>query len=247
MNAYFKLLKTEIILSLRDMNMVIFAILMPLAVLVVLGILYGTETIGDGSGYLILERSFGALCAISVCAGGLMGLPLVIADYREKKILKRFHVTPVRPVLLLAAELTIYVLYCAVSFVTLAVAAKGIWGVSLRGSAVLFLGSWLLTTISTLSIGLMVGGIAGNSKQAGVIASILYFPMLVFSGTTLPLEVMPGIMQKIVSLFPLTQGIQLMKGAFLGTQNGVPWLPVIVMVAVTLICSAISVRCFRWE
>lgn len=94
MNAYFKLLKTEIILSLRDMNMVIFAILMPLAVLVVLGILYGTETIGDGSGYLILERSFGALCAISVCAGGLMGLPLVIADYREKKILKRFHVTP---------------------------------------------------------------------------------------------------------------------------------------------------------
>ena len=93
----------------------------------------------------------------------------------------------------------------------------------------------------------MVGGIAGNSKQAGVIASILYFPMLVFSGTTLPLEVMPGIMQKIVSLFPLTQGIQLMKGASLGTQNGVPWLPVIVMVAVTLICSAISVRCFRWE
>ena len=43
-----------------------------------------------------------------------------------------------------------------------------------------------------------------------MIASVLYFPMLVFSGTTLPLEVMPGAMQKIVSLFPLTQGITMM-------------------------------------
>ena len=247
MNAFLKLLQTEIKLSLRDMNMVIFAVLMPMAVLVILGIIYGTETVGDGSGYLVLERSFGALCAISVCAGGLMGLPLVIADYREKKILKRFHVTPVRPVLLLAVELTVYVLYCAVSLVTLAIAAKGIWGVSIHGSVLSFLGSWLLTTVSTLSIGLMVGGIAGNSKQAGVIASLLYFPMLIFSGTTLPLEVRPQVMQNIVRFFPLTQGIEFMKSAFLGTVTGGQWLPVIVMLAVTLICSVISVRCFRWE
>lgn len=247
MTAFFKLLQTEIKLSLRDMNMVIFAVLMPLAVLVILGIIYGSQTIGDSSGFLILERSFGALCAISVCAGGLMGLPLLIADYREKKILKRFHVTPVRPVLLLAVELTVYVLYCSVSLVTLAIAAKCIWGVSLHGSAALFLGSWLLTTVSTLSIGLMVGGIAKNSKQAGVIACLLYFPMLIFSGTTLPLEVMPQVMQNIVRFFPLTQGIEFMKSAFLGTVTGGQWLPVIVMLAVTLICSVISVRCFRWE
>ena len=176
-----------------------------------------------------------------------MGLPLVIADYREKKILKRFHVTPVRPVLLLAAELTIYVLYCAVSLVTLAIVAKGIWGVSLRGSAVLFLGSWLLTTISTLSIGLMVGGVAGNSKQAGVIASILYFPMLIFSGATLPFEVMPEAMQKIVRFFPMTQGIQLMKSAFLGTPFRHPWIPVLVMLSVTVICFCVAIKFFKWE
>ena len=210
MTAFFKLLQTEIKLSLRDMNMVIFAVLMPLAVLVILGIIYGSQTIGDSSGFLILERSFGALCAISVCAGGLMGLPLVIADYREKKILKRFHVTPVRPVLLLAVELTVYVMYCAVSLVTLAIAAKCIWGVSLHGSAALFLGSWLLTTVSTLSIGLMVGGIAKNSKQAGVIACLLYFPMLIFSGTTLPLEVMP---QRFRILAALCAGYCVCDGA----------------------------------
>ena len=57
----------------------------------------------------------------------------------------------------------------------------------------------------------MVGGIAKNSKIAGVIASALYFPMLIFSGATLPYEVMPGAMQRIVYVLPLTQGIKILK------------------------------------
>ena len=106
---------------------------------------------------------------------------------------------------------------------------------------------WLLTMVSTLSIGLMVGGIARNAKSASVIACLLYFPMLIFSGATLPLEVMPGAMQKIVSVFPLTQGIQLMKAAFLGLRTGGLWLPVAVMGAVTVICMGVAVKCFKWE
>ena len=101
--------------------------------------------------------------------------------------------------------------------------------------------------VSTLSIGLLVGGIAKNMKTASVIACILYFPMLIFSGTTLPFEVMPVAMQRTVSIFPLTQGIQLMKAAFLGLPIENMLLPVAVMSAVTLICFAVSVKCFKWE
>ena len=58
---------------------------------------------------------------------------------------------------------------------------------------------------------------------------------------------MPEIMQKIVSVFPLTQGIGLMKAAFLGlpAQNG--WISAAVMAAVTIICTGIAVRLFKWE
>lgn len=101
--------------------------------------------------------------------------------------------------------------------------------------------------LSTLSIGLLVGGIAKNMKSASVIACILYFPMLIFSGATLPFEVMPFIMQKIISIFPLTQGIQLMKAAFLGLPIDNVLFPAIVMGAVTLICFGISVKYFKWE
>ena len=101
--------------------------------------------------------------------------------------------------------------------------------------------------VSTLSIGMMVGGIAKNEKMASVIASALYFPMLIFSGATLPFEVMPGVMQKIVSLFPLTQGIQLMKATSLGQSVEHIWIPVVVMMAVTVICTVVAVKCFTWE
>ena len=86
-----------------------------------------------------------------------------------------------------------------------------------------------------------------NMVIFAVIASILYFPMLFFSGATLPFEVMPPVIQKIVGIFPLTQGVELMKSAFLGVPIDNMWVPIVIMIAVTMICMSISVRFFKWE
>lgn len=247
MKSFVTLLKNELKLNIRNMNMVIFAVIIPLVVLIILGFIYGTKPAAEGVAYSFMEQSFGALCCISICAGGLMGLPLVVSEYRERKILKRFQVTPVSPAKLLVVELTIYVIYCVISMLTLFPVAMLFWKVKIHGSILLFLGSWLLTMVSTLSIGLLVGGIAKNMKSASVIACILYFPMLIFSGATLPFEIMPSIMQKIIGVLPLTQGMQLMKATFLGIPLENTLLPIIVMSVVTLICFSISVKYFKWE
>lgn len=247
MKMFGTLFKNELKLNIRNMNMVIFAVIMPLAVLVILGLIYGTKPASEGAGYSFLEQSLGALCAISICAGGLMGLPLVVSEYRERKILKRFKVTPISPVMILAVEFLIYVFYAAVSMLTLIPVAKLFWNVTVHGSWAGFLGSWLLTMVSTLSIGMMVGGIAKNSKSASVIACLLYFPMLLFSGATLPFEVMPEAVQKIVRAFPMTQGIQLMKATSLGLPVDDVSIPILTMGMVTIICLSASIKCFKWE
>ena len=246
MKRFFTFLKTELKLSLRDMNMPIFAVIMPLVIFIILGVIYGTKPAYDGAGYTFMEQSFGAVSAVAICASGLMGLPLAVSGLRELKILKRLRVTPVSPVFILGVELSMYIVYCAVSLLTLSAAAL-LWGVRLHGSLLAFLGSWALTMISTLSVGMLVGGVAKDVKQASVIASILYFPMLIFSGTTLPIEVMPQGMQRIVSLFPLTQGITMMKNAFLGIGAGSVLLPICVMLGLTALCTGLAVRFFRWE
>ena len=92
-----------------------------------------------------------------------------------------------------------------------------------------------------------MGGIAKNEKMASVIACLLYFPMLFFSGTRLPFEVMPEIMQRIVAFFPPTQGIQLMKAASLGMHTESIWMPAAVMGTVTILCTGVAVKCFKWE
>ena len=175
-----------------------------------------------------------------------MGLPLAVSGLRELKILKRLRVTPVSPVFILGVELLMYVIYCAASLATLAAAAL-LWGVRLHGSLPAFLGSWALTMFSTLSVGMLAGGVAKNTKQASILSCILYFPMLVFSGTTLPIEVMPRAMQKIVGVFPLTQGLTMMKNTFLGISTGSVLAPVCVMLGVAALCTVFAVRFFRWE
>ena len=246
MKRFFTYLKTELRLSVRDMNMPIFAVIMPLIVFVILGMVNGGKPAYDGADYTFLEQSFGAVGAIAICASGLMGLPLAVSGLREMKILKRLRVTPVSPVFILGIELLMYVIYCAVSLATLSVVAL-LFGVKLHGSPLAFLGSWVLTMLSTLSVGMLVGGVAKDTKQASIIASVLYFPMLVFSGTTLPIEVMPKVMQKIVGFFPLTQGLTMMKNAFLGIGADSILIPICVMLGVTALCTVLAGCFFRWE
>ena len=75
--------------------------------------------------------------------------------------------TPVSPVFVLGVELAMYVVYCLVSLATLAAAALSC-GVRLRGSLPGFLGSWALTMLSTLSVGLLVGGVAKDTSIARI-------------------------------------------------------------------------------
>ena len=149
--------------------------------------------------------------------------------------------------MLLLVYIAIYSLYAASSMAILWVVAKVIWKISIRGSVVLFLAGWLLVLTAILSIGVLVGGIAKNSKSASVIASLLYFPMLVFSGATLPYEVMPEMMQKVVDVLPLTQGIKILKAAVLGEPVNQVTLSIVIMVLISLICNVIAIKYFKWE
>ena len=247
MKTYKTILKNEIKLSLRGMDMLIFAICMPVIVIVLLGIIYGNKPAFDGTNYTFLEQSFSAVSTIAICAGGLMGLPLVVSDYRNRKILKRYKVTPISPVMILLVQVTIYTLYSLISLSLIYVVATLFFDFKMVGSFGEFLLSFVLVMLSMFSIGMMVGGIAPNTKIASTVASILYFPMLIFSGATLPYEVMPVALQKFSDILPLTQGIKLLKGTSLGMPIENVMFPIILMVGISVVCMGIAIKFFKWE
>ena len=247
MNKFFTMLKTELKLSFLGMDMIIFAVCMPVVVVILLGIIYGGKPAFDGADYTFLEQSFGAVSTIAVCAGGVMGLPLVISDYRQKKILKRFKITPSSPLLLLSVQVAIYMIYSLIALVLIYLVSALLFGMSLKGAFLPFIGAFFLVMISMFSIGMLVGGVSPNIKIASVLASLLYFPMLIFSGATLPYEVMPAALQKVADVLPLTQGIKLLKATSLGlpAENGMASL--IVMAVIAVVCGGLSIRFFQWE
>ena len=132
MRAFSTLLKNELKMSLRGMDMLIFAVFMPIIVLIILGVVFGQKPAFEGAEYSFLDQSFGALCSIAICAGGVMGLPLVISDYREKQILKRYQVTPIRPSLVLLVEVAMYVIYSLISLLSLFLVSICFFGFKMR-------------------------------------------------------------------------------------------------------------------
>lgn len=247
MRAFRALFKSEWILSLRDMNLPFFGLVSPLVVTVILGLIYGAKPAFDGAAYSFMDQSFGALAAIGICATGLMGLPLTLADYRHRKILRRFQVTPVSPGVLLFVQFAVNLLYALVALAAVFLICTLFFGFRFIGSPVLFLLSFLLVSLSIYSLGMLAASLAPNIKTANLICSILYFPMLLFSGATLPYEILPPTLKSVADIMPLTQGIKLLKGTALGLPFDNVLVPVIVMAALAVICVLISIRFFRWD
>lgn len=61
MNKFFTMLKTELKLSIRGMDMIIFALCMPVVVVVILGVIYGNKPAAPGSEYTFYSNPSG-LC-----------------------------------------------------------------------------------------------------------------------------------------------------------------------------------------
>ena len=79
-----------------------------------------------------------------------------------------------------------------------------------------------------------------------VATSLLYFPMLLFSGATIPAEVFPVWFRAVAKVMPLGIGIDLLKSVSLGCYDRIT-LPVMTLIAITAVCGFVAVKTFRWE
>ncbi|MDD3168559.1 MAG: ABC transporter permease [Eubacteriales bacterium] len=247
MKTFKTLFATETKLMIRDMNNLIFGVGFSVVFAIIMGMVMGGKPAFEGADYSFMEQSFGAVIAIGIGATGLMGLPLALADYRHRKILKRFLVTPVSPGMLLLVQFIVNLLVSVLCLVLVYLVYVLFFDYGMRGSFLRFLPSYLLVILSIYSIGMMLASISPNIKTANLLCCAFYFPMFFFSGTTLPYEIMPAALQRASDILPLTHGIKLMKAASLGLPMEHMTFPVLLMIALAVLCILLSLRFFRWE
>lgn len=246
MRRFLKLYTVEQKLAFRSIDSIIFGVIMPIGILFLISIIAGGKMAGD-SGYTYLDSAFASLIAVGICACAFMGLPLTITDYRDKKILKHFFVTPCSPNWILGADMLCNAVTAVVSAIAVSLVSVFVFHYHMKGSLLFFIGAWLLTLVSMFSIGLLMASLCRTVKATNAVTSLVYFPMLFLSGATIPFELFPSGLQKVASVLPLTQGIKLMKAASMGTQVESVMGIIILLAVITIVCTFISIKTFRWE
>ncbi len=247
MKTMFTLFKIELRLSVREFSGVLFGMILPVGIMCLLGIIYGDKPAYEGASYSLVQQSFAAVSTIGICASGLMGIPLNIAAYRDKKILKHFKVTPTSPALLLGAQFLTNLVFAVLSSLLVLTVSILFFNYTLIGSAWRFVLSYALVLTSIFSFGMMIAAVSPNVKTANILCSLFYFPMFFLSGATIPFEILPVGLQKVSSIMPLTQGIKLLKNISLGLPDNGWSRPVLILIITAVFGIIVSFKTFRWE
>ena len=134
---------------------------------------------------------------------GLMLASVTIARERELGTLEQLMVGPIRRVELIVAKAIPPLILAYISFILMLLVAMYGFGVPMRGSWTLLLGSASIFLFVELSIGLMISAQSRTQIQGMLLAFMWVMIEFFFSGYGLPVENMPPLLQKLANIFPI--------------------------------------------
>ena len=245
MKRFLTMYQVEQKLFLRSPDVLVFNLIMPLVTFLIITMIAGSKDAAD-SGLTYLQSAYVSLSTVGICCSAFMSIPITIVESRSQGILRRMYCSPCSPARLLACDTIASGVMAVLSTLILTVAAVVVFGYRMQGSVLVYIGVWLLTMASMFSIGLMVASLCRTTKSMNVATTVLYFPMLLFSGATIPAEVFPAGFRAVARWMPLGVGIDLLKSVSMGCYDKMA-VPVFTLTAIAVLCGAVAVRTFRWE
>ena len=125
---------------------------------------------------------------------------------REHGTIEHLLVMPVTPLqIMLSKILANGAVIVVASLVSLQLLVRGALGVPIVGSVPLFIGGSILFMISVTALGLLIATYARTMPQFGLLALPVIIILYLLSGSTTPLETMPGWLQVVMQFAPNTQ------------------------------------------
>ena len=244
MNEMRSLIVTEARLVFREPITWLAAIALPTVILLIFGSMFGPAKPDPALGGLrFIDVFVPSLVVITVGTLGIQTLPIRLATYREKGVLRRLSTTPVHPLRLLIAQLAIYMITAVVALVLLVIVANVAYAVPLPVQPVYYVVAFLLGMASLFAIGLLIAALAPSSRVATAVAIPMFFVVMFLGGVYLPRVYLPDILVKIGDFTP--PGVQGLQDAWLGTVPQVA--PLLGMGLLTVVVGVLAVRLFRWE
>jgi ABC-2 type transport system permease protein len=206
---------TETRLMVREWALLVFAFVFPPLTLLVVAGAFGSTPDDGFDGLVPSEFYVASYLGVPIAAITLIGLPVALASYRERDVLRRFAAFGVGRRTVVAAQVMVCLGMIVVgALLVLAVAAptSGIPTIHHPVRAVL---GFAAGTAAMLLIGVALGLRLRSARSAQAIGLVLFFPMFLLSGGGPPPAAMGGPTRAVSNLLPLTHVVSAIRDPWL--------------------------------
>ncbi len=247
MQGLAKLTWVELKLFIREPVTLVFTLILPLIFLIVMGEVFGKTPTTDSAfrGVNAIDYYTPAYIGVVLSAIGLVAIPVHIAGYRERGILRRFQASSLSMGSLFSAQFAVSLLIALVCIIVLILPSIFAYHVNPPSSLPLVIAATILSMFCFIALGIFLGFVLPSARAAQGVGMPLFFFMYIMSGGGPPRAVMSDIMQKVGGIMPVWHTTSLVQDAWLGYGwNGFASL---VLAGIAILAAAISVLAFRRE
>ena len=246
MKSLLKLTFVDLKLYLRNYIASFFTLVFPLLMLVLFGAMYGNQPSALFGGHGSMDVTVpGYIATLVIGTTAFLSLPVDLALQRQLGILRRMRATPLRSGVLLGSKIITNLVISLVGMILLVAAGALIYHIYLPANWLDVLLGILLCCLSLYALGFALASVIRSAGAVRAVSFIIFYPMMFFSGGTLPSQFLPGAVQTVAKAMPMTYSVNLLHDLWFGAGwNGTAVLALLGFLAAGVL---ISVRFFKWE
>jgi ABC-2 type transport system permease protein len=229
----------------RSRESAFFTFLLPIILLVLLGSVYGDEEI---DGYPASSYLVAGMIGFGVVATAFAGLAINLVVRRETGVLKRVRGTPLPPSVYLAAVIASEIVIIAIQVTAQILIGRFLldagWPAALGSLAV----ALVLGAAAFAALGLAITGFVKSGEGSAAVVNAVYLPMIFISGVFFSVRELPGFLEAIADVLPLTYLLELVRSVYVdGEDLASSGTAIGVLCAWGAVGLALALRSFRWE
>src|SRR3954453_23935554 len=211
-----RLVRTELTLMRRDPLTLTFVFAFPVLTMLIIGGSFGTKPDIAFEGANPSHWYVASYLTVVIAAMGLVMLPVHLASYRERGVLRRFALAGFPRWSFPLSQLVIgFVAAISASALLLAVAAPVYGGPAPHEWPRLMAGV-LLGTLAFTAIGVLLGTILPSARAAQAVGLMLFFPSFLLGAGGPPPHVMGSALRRVAGYLPLTWLTDAVRSPWLG-------------------------------
>lgn len=231
----------------RTQVVLIFTFAMPVAWLVLIGLLAGNDAVGD-DGVRVMQFAAPTAIALGTFFATMPPVAISVAEAREKGLLKRMRSTPLPAWCYFFGQVGAACVFAAASLVVTLLLSITLYGVRLQAQTLPATSATLLVGIVAFSaVGLAIGALSRSAAIAEAVSIGAAVVLAFISGLFLVGGQLPTWLDRVASAFPLKPYAVSLQDQFNPFADG--WEPVglAVISAWGLLGVVVSLRAFRWD